>query len=220
MIRIKYAGFYRACGKRAVDVACSAAGLLLLSPLFLLLAILVKLTSKGPVLYSQGRVGLNGRIFQMQKFRSMRMDADGAGPALTCSGDRRVTPMGRWLRRFKVDELPQLWNVLVGDMSLVGPRPEHPAYVQAYSAEQRRVFTIRPGITDFASVLYRHEEELLKGASDLERFYREVVLPHKLSLNLMYLDNISAACDLSLILQTIKSVADSRPASIQHTSRS
>jgi len=208
---IRRAGLYRVFGKRAFDVAFAAAVLLVLSPLFLLLAMLVKLTSKGPILYSQGRVGLDGRIFQIRKFRSMHIGADRAGPALTCSGDRRITRIGRWLRCFKVDELPQLWNVLVGDMSLVGPRPEHPVYVEGYNAEQRQVFTIRPGITDTASIVYRNEEDLLRRASDPERFYREVVLPRKLSLSLAYLNEISASKDLELILQTVKSVVSSRP---------
>lgn len=209
---VKKLGFYRAFGKRALDIGLSATGLLLLSPLFLLLAILIKLTSKGPVLYGQGRVGLNGTIFHILKFRSMCIGADSVGPAITCAGDRRITSVGRWLRRFKLDELPQLWNVLMGDMSLVGPRPEHPLYVGGYTLEERRVFTIRPGITDSASILYRHEEDLLRSASDLESFYRRVVLPHKLSLNLAYVDDISAARDLSLIFRTITSLVTSRSA--------
>lgn len=209
---VKKLGFYRAFGKRALDIGLSSTGLLLLSPLFLLLAILIKLTSKGSILYSQGRAGLNGTIFHILKFRSMHIDADSAGPAITCAGDRRITSVGRWLRRFKLDELPQLWNVLIGDMSLVGPRPEHPLYVRGYTQEERRVFTIRPGITDSASILYRHEEDLLRNAPDLESFYREVVLPHKLSLNLTYVDNVSATRDLSLIFRTITSLVTFRSA--------
>jgi lipopolysaccharide/colanic/teichoic acid biosynthesis glycosyltransferase len=208
-------GFYRVFGKRAADIFFSAVGMLLFSPLFLLLSVLIKLTSKGPVLYRQGRVGLNGSIFHILKFRSMRVGADSVGPALTCAGDRRITPIGRWLRRFKLDELPQLWNVLVGDMSLVGPRPEHPVYVCGYNAEQRRVLTIRPGVTDSASILYRHEEDLLRSASDLESFYRQVVLPHKLSLNLSYVDNLSASRDLSLIVQTLASLVAARSARLR-----
>jgi len=213
---VKKFGFYRAFGKRAVDIVFSATGLLLLSPLFLLLPILIKLSSRGPVLYSQGRVGLNGTTFHILKFRSMHVGADSAGPALTCAGDRRITPIGRWLRRSKLDELPQLWNVLIGDMSLVGPRPEHPLYVRSYNPEERRVFAIRPGITDSASIFYRHEEDLLQSVSDFENFYREVVLPHKLSLNLAYVDNITVAGDLSLICQTITSLVTSRPAPLRH----
>jgi len=203
---IESRSFYLAGGKRALDVTCSAIGLLALSPVLLTVAVLVKLSSKGPVFYSQGRVGRDGRIFQIVKFRSMRDSPNGNGPMITSAGDDRVTPVGRLLRRSKMDELPQLWNVLTGDMSLVGPRPEHPRYVKDYTDEQRRVLAVRPGITDIASIAYRNEEARLAQSSSPERFYREVILPHKVSLNLEYVAAISLVRDLRLILQTVKSL--------------
>jgi lipopolysaccharide/colanic/teichoic acid biosynthesis glycosyltransferase len=198
--------FYRAGGKRALDLTCSALGLLLLSPVLLAVAVLVKLSSKGPVFYFQGRAGRDGRIFQIVKFRSMRDSRNGNGPVITSAGDDRVTPVGRLLRWSKLDELPQLWNVLRGDMSLVGPRPEHPKYVKGYTDEQRHVLTVRPGITDIASIVYRNEEAVLARSPNPERFYREVILPHKLSLDLEYVADISLVRDLRLILETVKSL--------------
>ena len=203
---IECRSFYRTAGKRALDITCSAIGLLVLSPMLLAVAVLVKLSSKGPVFYSQGRVGRDGRIFQILKFRSMKGGPNRNGPVITSAGDGRVTPAGRLLRWSKMDELPQLWNVLTGDMSLVGPRPEHPKYVKNYTDEQRRVLAVRPGITDIASIVYRNEEAMLAQGSDPEWFYHEVILPHKLSLNLEYVADISLLRDLRLILETIKSL--------------
>jgi lipopolysaccharide/colanic/teichoic acid biosynthesis glycosyltransferase len=194
--------FYAKSGKRMFDSVAAAIGLLVLSPLLLVLLLLVKLTSPGPVFYGQERVGRNGKIFRIVKFRSMVEDADKCGPAITSAGDLRITALGRVLRRLKVDELPQLWNVLKGDMSLVGPRPEVPCYVESYSDSQRRVLAVRPGITDPGSILYRHEEQLLGDQPDPDRYYREVILPHKLNLNLEYLSHISFSHDLSLLLLT------------------
>ena len=134
----------------------------------------------------------------------MVVAADRLGPCITASGDQRVTPVGRYLRRWKLDELPQLWNVVKGDMSLVGPRPELPFYVQAYTEEQREVFSIRPGITDPATLEYRNEEDILAAARDRERFYTEVVLPDKLRLNLDYIERVSLLFDLALILMTLR----------------
>jgi len=198
--------FYAKTGKRVFDAVAAALGLLLLSPLLLVLALLVKLTSPGPVFYRQQRAGRHGKLFRIAKFRSMFDGSDQTGPTLTSAGDRRVTPVGRVLRRLKLDELPQLWNVLTGEMSLVGPRPEVPHYVESYSASQRRVLTVRPGITDPASIAYRQEEQLLGAQPDPERYYREVVLPEKLSMNLEYVDHISFAYDLSLVLRTTGSI--------------
>jgi lipopolysaccharide/colanic/teichoic acid biosynthesis glycosyltransferase len=181
----------------------SLVGLLLASPVLLVVAALVKSTSPGPVLYRQERVGLGGQLFRICKFRTMYQDADQRGPAITWSGDSRVTTVGRWLRRLKLDELPQLWNVLKGEMSLVGPRPEVPRYVHSYSPAQKRVLSVRPGITDLASIAYRREEALLASHADVDRFYREVVLPDKLGMNLEYLDHISFFYDLLLLLRTI-----------------
>ena len=239
--------FYRQCGKRMLDVAASLVGLFALSPLFVVIALLVKSTSAGPALYRHQRMGRGGRSFGVLKFRTMCQDADQIGPAITTAADSRITPLGRHLRRLKLDELPQLWNVLIGEMSLVGPRPEAPGYVQLYSPEQRQVLSVRPGITDTASIAYRREEELLGLARDklvqvglvqvglvqsdianadraqgnqaqadlaeadvslggLDRYYREVVLPDKLSMNLEYLDRISLSHDLSLLWRTAVAV--------------
>ena len=198
--------FYARTGKRAVDFAGSAIGLLILAPAFLILAISVKLTSPGPVFYRQDRVGRGGKIFRIVKFRSMVDGADRIGLSITASGDKRVTRIGVLLRRFKLDELPQLWNVLRGDMSLVGPRPELPAYVAQYSTEQRHVLSVRPGITDPASIRYRHEEEVLGLHSNPDLFYRQVVLPHKLQLNLEYVAGISLRNDTMLLLRTMSAL--------------
>lgn len=194
--------FYTKTGKRAFDCMAAAIGLLLLFPVLLALSLLIKLSSPGPVLYRQERVGRGGKLFWIAKFRSMLEGADNGGPAITASGDPRVTALGGDLRRLKLDELPQLWNVLKGEMSLVGPRPEVPCYVETYSDSQRRVLVIRPGITDPGSILYRHEEQLLGDQPNPERYYREVILPHKLNLNLEYLSHISFSYDLSLLLRT------------------
>lgn len=199
-------GFYCRFGKRALDVLISLAALVVLSPLFLLAALLVKLTSEGPVFYRQNRVGRDARIFQILKFRSMAVDADQQGWGITVGGDERVTRFGQIMRDLKIDELPQLWNVLHGDMSLVGPRPEIPSYVAVYSRQQLAVLSVRPGITDPASIRYRHEERVLAGSTDPEEFYRRVVLPHKLTLNLEYIDQVSFSRDIRLILQTARSI--------------
>jgi lipopolysaccharide/colanic/teichoic acid biosynthesis glycosyltransferase len=197
---------YAKTGKRIIDFAAALIGLIALVPLFLLVTVLVKLTSRGPVLFRQERVGQYGKIFRIAKFRSMFEDADKRGLSLTSAGDPRITPLGRILRRFKLDEFPQLWNVLIGDMSLVGPRPEVPHYVALYSAAQRRVLTVRPGITDPASIAYRHEEQLLGRQPVPDRYYRDVILPDKVSMNLDYLDHISLSYDLSLVLRTTGSI--------------
>jgi lipopolysaccharide/colanic/teichoic acid biosynthesis glycosyltransferase len=199
-------GFYCRVGKRAFDISVSLLGLLVLAPLFLFLAIIIKLTSRGPVFFMQNRVGRDARIFRIVKFRSMVVDAERQGLGITTADDERVTPVGKILRDLKLDELPQLWNVLKGDMSLVGPRPELPSYVAMYTPEQLRVLTVQPGITDAASIRYRHEEEALKGNADPHEFYRSVVLPHKLALNRDYIEDISFRHDLKLILQTLQSI--------------
>lgn len=203
--------FYRQWGKRTLDLILSLFGLLLSSPLLFIIAALVKITSSGPIVYRHVRVGLGGQPFGVMKFRTMVQDADRHGPAITSATDPRITPVGRWLRRLKLDELPQLWNVLKGDMSLVGPRPEAPRYVESYSPAQRRVLSVRPGITDLASITYRHEEELLTGHADLDRYYREVILPDKLNLNLVYLDRMSLLYDLSLLVRTATAIFTSHP---------
>jgi len=195
-------GAYARFGKRACDLFFSIVMMVLLLPLLVLVGILLKLTSKGPILFHQLRVGRDGQLFQIKKFRSMRAEAGELGPTITKAGDRRITPLGRLLRKTKVDELPQFWNVLKGDMSIVGPRPEVPKYVELYTPEQLRVLSVRPGITDPASVAYRHEEALLEEQQDAERFYIETLLPHKLVINLKYLEEMSFLYDLRIVAAT------------------
>lgn len=196
-------GFYARHGKRVVDCIISATGLFVLLPVFALVAVCIKLTSRGQVLYRQMRVGRGGHPFQIVKFRSMDSVASEMFPAITVSGDIRITRIGRILRRFKIDELPQLWNVLRGDMSLVGPRPELPKYVDDYSPEQKRVLCVRPGITDPASLTYRHEEQILSRYEDPEQVYRMQILPDKLAQNLDYIRAISFWTDLRIIFATV-----------------
>jgi len=184
-----------------MDVAFSSLILLLTLPLLILLAVGVKLSSPGPVLFCQERVGKHGRLFRILKFRSMRAGGE-SGSQITSRGDKRVTWFGGLLRRTKLDELPQLWNVLKGNMSLVGPRPEVPQYVRMYSPEQREVLSVSPGITDLASIKYRHEEAILGGQADPQKFYVEQVMPHKLRMNLAYVQNMSFFGDLRTLLLT------------------
>jgi lipopolysaccharide/colanic/teichoic acid biosynthesis glycosyltransferase len=187
---------------RMLDSVASLFGLILLSPLFLLLGVLVKADSAGPVFFRAERIGRGGKPFHLVKFRSMVSRAAQRGPGITTVGDERITRMGRLLRRSKLDELPQLYNVLKGEMSLVGPRPEDPRYVALYTPEQRRLLEVRPGITSPASLRYRHEERLLYGP-DWERVYVEQVMPHKLQMELEYLERRTWLTDLDLISQTV-----------------
>ena len=193
--------------KRAFDVAVSGAALVALSPLFLVLALAVKLDSPGPVFYRQTRVGRGGKPFRIFKFRSMVDGADRRGPAITASGDPRITRTGAFLRRTKLDELAQLINVFLGQMSFVGPRPEVEQYVKLYTPYQRQVLLVRPGITDYASIAYRNESELLARADDPQRYYVETLMPAKIELNMKYLREISLAADLKLIFRTVAALA-------------
>ena len=192
--------------KRLFDFLASSLGLLILSPLFLILAVWIPLDSPGPVLYRQTRVGRGGRDFRIFKFRTMQAGAD-KGSLVTIGGrDPRVTRAGNVLRRLKLDELPQLINVLAGDMSLVGPRPEVRKYVDLYTPEQRHVLDVRPGMTDAASIKYRNESELLGQAGDPEDYYIHVIMPDKLAINLDYVRNHSFWGDIKLIFRTIWTV--------------
>jgi lipopolysaccharide/colanic/teichoic acid biosynthesis glycosyltransferase len=166
---------------------------------------LIKFTSPGPVFYRGVRVGKDGKLFHLFKFRTMVADADRLGPGITVVGDPRITPIGAWLRRYKLDELAQLINVLNGDMSLVGPRPEDSRYVASYTNEQRQVLSVRPGITSAASLVYRNEEQMLAGP-DWEKAYRTEVLPAKLAIDLAYLSQRTFFSDLLLILRSIFSM--------------
>jgi len=187
--------------KRGLDIVFSATGLALLSPMLAVAALAVKLSSPGPVLFRQVRVGRGGRPFRIAKFRSMRVGANGSW--VTAGGDARVTRVGKLLRRSKIDELPQLWNVLAGDMSLVGPRPEVQRYVDRFPEDYARILAVRPGITDHAAVEYRDEESVLAEAADPEAAYLETVLPAKIRLYHRYLDEMSLRTDLALILRTL-----------------
>ena len=193
--------------RRLLDVTVAGALLIALSPLLAVLALLVRATSSGPALFRQTRVGRNGRPFVLLKLRTMCAGAAGAGPAITAGADPRITPLGARLRRAKLDELPQLWNVLRGDMSLVGPRPELPCYVARYTAAQRAVLRIRPGITDPASLAWADEAATLATFADPQRAYAETVLPRKLALSLAYLERRTVWTDLGVVTRTAAHVA-------------
>lgn len=192
--------------KRVFDIIASGLGLLILSPLFLVVAIWVKLDSTGPVFYKQVRVGRNNKDFYLYKFRSMRVGSDKKGLITVGGRDPRVTRSGYYIRKYKLDEFPQLINVFKGDMSLVGPRPEVRKYVDLYTPEQMHVLEVRPGITDLASIRYRNENELLAKASDPEQYYRDIVMQDKLRINLEYVRNHSFFGDICLIFKTFLSI--------------
>ena len=188
--------------KRLLDLAAATAGVVVLSPLFLIVALLVR-RDGGPAFFRQLRVGRGGVPFRMWKFRTMVPDAESRGPQLTAAGDGRITPVGGRLRRYRLDELPQLFNVIAGEMSLVGPRPEVPRYVALYRGDQRRVLDLIPGITDPASIAYRDEGALLAGADDPERHYAEHIMPEKIRLNLQYAARASVWTDLGVLWRTV-----------------
>lgn len=186
--------------KRVFDITAALIGLIVLAPVFVVIAVLIKLDSSGPVFFKGNRIGQHGEIFYILKFRSMVVDAPRKGPTITCKDDPRVTKIGRFLRRTKLDELPGLVNVLKGEMSLVGPRPEAPAWVERYTPQQRTVLTIKPGITGLAQIKYRNEEELLSSA-DLEAEYLEV-MNDKLNIDLDYVENRSFSLDIYILVKT------------------
>lgn len=194
--------------KRVFDVMASGLGLLLLSPLFLIIAIWVKADSPGPVFYRQTRVGRGNRDFRLFKFRSMRVGSDKKGLITVGGHDPRVTRSGYYIRKYKLDELPQLINVFIGDMSLVGPRPEVRKYVDLYTPHQLHVLDVRPGITDLASIRYRNENELLEQAADPEQYYREVVMQDKLRINSEYIADRSFFKDIKIIFLTFWAIVE------------
>lgn len=198
--------FYAGYGKRALDLAVSVPALIALSPALLVIAALVKAGGPGPIFYAQERVGRRGRPFRLYKFRTMVTDADKSGPAVTSSGDARITPLGRTLRKWKLDELPQLWNVVRGDMSLVGPRPEVRKYTDIFRDDYSEILEISPGITDYAALEYRDEEEVLARYPDAEEAYTSVVLPEKIALYRQYLRDMGFRSDLKIIFRTIREV--------------
>jgi lipopolysaccharide/colanic/teichoic acid biosynthesis glycosyltransferase len=187
---------------RLLDVTGALIALIVLAPLFALAALLILLTDGRPILFRHGRVGRNGQPFLILKFRTMRTGSDGL--AITTSNDGRVTKAGAWLRRLKIDELPQLVNVLRGEMSLIGPRPEAPEYVEFDDRRWRKVLAVRPGITDLATLAFRNEEEILGPASDPDTYYRSVILPEKLRLNLSYQQSRTLSRDFKLLWMTAR----------------
>ncbi len=191
--------------KRIFDITLSLFGLIILLPFMLIIAILIKLDSKGPVFFKQIRVTKNGREFKIFKYRTMRVGSDKYSQ-ITVGKDNRITKIGAFLRKYKLDEIPQLINVLLGDMSLVGPRPEVPKYVALYTKEQKEILKVRAGITDYASIEFSDENDLLASEEDPEKAYIEKIMPKKIELNKKYLSEISILTDIKIILLTIKKI--------------
>jgi lipopolysaccharide/colanic/teichoic acid biosynthesis glycosyltransferase len=187
--------------QRVFDLIVAAIGLIILSPLLVVAAVLVAISSPGGVFFRGQRIGKDGRLFHILKFRTMVENAAQVGPGITTAGDARITRVGLWLRRTKIDELPQLWNVVRGEMSLVGPRPEDPRYVALYTEDQRHILRVRPGITSPASIQFRHEEALLP-AGDMET-YIKCLMPAKIKADLEYLDRRTFWSDLAILLDTV-----------------
>lgn len=192
--------------KRLFDIIASGLGLIVLSPLFAVLAVWTKADSKGPVFYRQTRVGRHNKDFRLYKFRSMRPDSDKLGLITVGGHDPRVTRSGYYIRKYNLDEFPQLINVFIGDMSLVGPRPEVRKYVDMYTPEQMRVLTVRPGITSLASIRYRNENDILAAAEDPDRCYIEKVMPDKLAIDLEYVDRATLWNEIKLIFSTFREI--------------
>ncbi len=196
--------------KRAFEFIVALSALTLLAPLFIIICVIILFTMGRPIFYRQIRIGKGAVPFKIIKFRSMVRAADRQGPALTTDGDLRITTVGRLLRRTKLDELPQLLNVLWGDMSLVGPRPEVPEYVRLYSERQLKVLSVRPGLTDPASIVYRDEEKVLARYDDAEKIYTEKIMPAKLKLNLSYIEKATFLTDLGIIIKTLQKLFQRR----------
>jgi lipopolysaccharide/colanic/teichoic acid biosynthesis glycosyltransferase len=212
---VRIAGVFRLANyvmKRLFDILCSATGLVLFSPLFLALAAAIKLESAGPVFYRGIRIGLNGKSFRIFKFRSMVENAEKIGAASTSGTDSRVTRCGHFIRKFKLDELSQLINVLRGDMSMVGPRPEVPKFVDLYTAEEKAILSVRPGITDWASIKFNNEGEIIEasGIADADEAYAKLIRPEKLKLQLKYVREHTFRKDLGIILLTIFTIFSTR----------
>ncbi|MDI9216982.1 MULTISPECIES: sugar transferase [Clostridium] len=189
--------------KRIFDFLASLLGIIILSPILLIVAIAIKIDSKGNILFMQKRIGKNGVPFYIYKFRTMVSDAEKLGKQITVGKDNRITKVGAFLRKYKIDELPQLFNVLKGDMSLVGPRPEVPKYVDLYTESEKRVLEVRPGITDLASLRYKDENDILGNVDNPEEYYINVIMKDKLKLNLEYIEKSNLIFDISLIFKTI-----------------
>ena len=191
---------------RLLDIIFSTLGIIILLPLFMIICLIIKADSKGGCFYIQERIGKDGKPFGIYKFRTMRCGADVDGLLTIGTHDKRITRVGTFLRKTKIDELPQLWNVLKGEMSIVGPRPEVEKYVLLYSEEQRKVLNIRPGITDYASIEYVNENDILSQASDPDRAYIEKVMPHKIKLSMRYLEHYCVSEYLKIIFLTLKKI--------------
>ncbi len=187
---------------RIFDIIFSILVIVILAPVFLIVAILVKLSSRGPIIFKQKRVGKNARLFNLYKFRTMYLNSEKEG-LLTPGNDKRITPIGKLLRLYKLDELPQFFNVLKGDMSIVGPRPEVEKYVNLYDDEQKKILLVKPGITDYASLVYINEGEKLAQANDPEHYYINHIMPEKIKLSLQYMEHKNFTNDLYIILITI-----------------
>lgn len=192
--------------KRIFDFLLALIGIVILLPLFILISVFIKVDSSEPIFYKQIRVGKNNKDFKLLKFRTMASGSDKKGLITVGNNDSRITKPGAFLRKYKLDELPQLINVLIGDMSLVGPRPEVRKYVSLYTEKQLNVLSVKPGITDIASIKFSNENELLKGQDEPEKFYIETIMPEKLELNLEYINKMSFFYDLRLILMTIQKI--------------
>lgn len=185
------------------DFFAALIGIIILSPVLIIVSISIKIDSPGNIMFLQKRVGKGGKIFSIYKFRTMVTDAEKMGKQITIGKDNRITKVGAFLRKYKIDELPQLFNVLKGDMSLVGPRPEVPKYVALYNEEQRKVLSVRPGITDLASLKYSDENDILGKVENPEEYYINVIMKDKLSLNLEYIEKSNLFFDISLVIKTI-----------------
>lgn len=188
---------------RFFDIFFSLLGLILLMPILMIIVLLVGISGKGGIFYVQERIGQSGVPFKLYKFRSMHSGSDQKGLLTVGKKDSRITPVGNFLRKYKLDELPQLWNVLIGDMSLVGPRPEVEKYTRLYSNEQKRILALRPGITDPASIYYRKESELLANSANPEELYIREIMPHKISLSMQYAENPSVSAYFRYIINTV-----------------
>ncbi len=189
--------------KRVFDILASSVGIMVLSPILIVIAIAIKCDSNGEILFKQKRVGMNEKTFNIFKFRTMVTNAEKLGKQITVGNDCRITKIGSFLRKYKLDELPQLFNVLLGDMSLVGPRPEVPRYVELYTDEQKEVFKVRPGITDLASLKYSDENDILANIENPEEHYINVIMQDKLELNLEYIKKSNVFFDIYIIIKTI-----------------
>lgn len=188
---------------RVFDFIASFVGLIVFSPLLIILSLLILIDSGRPIFYLQQRVGKNGKVFNLLKFRSMHQNSEKKGLLTVGSDDNRITNIGKVLRKYKLDELPQLINVMKGDMAIVGPRPEVQRYVDLYNDEQRKVLDVRPGITDLASIEYINENEILAASTEPEKTYVEEIMPHKIEINLRYIQNKGLFSDIGVIIKTI-----------------